>query len=259
MTKNRVLAAYKYRRILWEMAIAQFRAKYANSFFGIYWAVANPVLLMLVMAFIFTNVFKVEINNYHFFILAGIFPWMFFSSSLSEAVTVLLSKQSMLRQFNFPREIIPLASVSASFINFLFGWIFIYPAFLFLKPGIFFLFPVLLLGFILEFLFVAGLALIFSVLNVLYRDISHMLEILLVFWFWVTPIFYLVSMVPRKFHWIYNLNPMAYYVVFFREVIFNGALPNTQIFAGAAAWALAMFIAGLAIFLNLESRILKNI
>ena len=163
----------------------------------------------------------------------------------------------MLRQFNLPREIIPLSYVLSNFLNFLIGWIIMYPLFLLSNPKIISLLPFLIVVLVLNFLFVSGLGLAFSVFNVFFRDLGQLLGVLLMFWFWVTPVFYSLDMVPERFQWICSLNPMSPYIVYYREVVFIGHLPSFPIFMGIFIWAFISITSGLLIFSTLASKLLK--
>lgn len=250
---------YSNRYALWSMVISQLKAKYSGSILGISWAVVNPLLIMLVITFVFTVVFKTEIKNFSFFVLSGIFPWIFFSNALSEATVSFLNQQNILRQFNLSREIIPLSSMLANFLNFLIGWLVIYPLFLFFNPKIITLLPILIVVFLLNLCFVFGLGLILSVANVFIRDIAQLLSVLLMLWLWLTPVFYSVEMVPVKFRWICNLNPMTSYIIYYREVVFAGTIPSFSVFIATFLWAVFSMILGYWVFLRLESGLLKRI
>lgn len=247
------------RHILWRMAVTQLKVKYSGSILGISWAVLNPLLIMAAISFVFTIILKIEINSFPLFALAGIFPWMFFSNAVFEAAFCMLSYQNILRQFNLPREFIPLSSVLANFLNFLIGWCVVYPIFLFFNPGIISLLPFLILIVVLNFLFVCGLGLILSVLNVFFKDIGHLLNVLLMFWFWITPVFYSLDMIPKGFKWVFSINPMAYYVVCYRDIVFRGNMPDAFVFFGALAWCIIGIIAGIVIFSYSKNKLLKKI
>ncbi|MDD4939429.1 MAG: ABC transporter permease [Candidatus Omnitrophica bacterium] len=259
MVLGRLGKIYFYRRALWEMSLKQFKARYENSILGVAWAVINPLLIMLAITFVFLYVFKAEIKNFSFFVLSGIFPWFFFSGALQEATFSILGQQSILRQFNLPREILPLSSVLSNFLNFFFGWLIIYPLFIFFNPKIVLLLPLFVLVSLLFFFFVCGLSLALSVLNVFFRDIGQLSGTLLMFWLWVTPVFYSIDMIPERFRWIYNFNPVVPYIASYQEVIFNGHMPNLSMSIGAFFWAFISLTSGLWVFLSLESKILKRI
>jgi len=259
MLKGRIKKIYFYRHTLWNMAVKQLKAKYAAPALGIFWAIINPFLMMVVITVVFSSIFKVEIKDFPLFVLSGIFPWMFFSGALSEAVFSILNQQNILHQFNLPREVIPLSSVLTNFLNFLIGWLIIYPLFLFFNPKIILLSPLLIIVLMLNLLFVCGMALTLSVLNVFFRDIGQLLGVLLMLWFWVTPVFYSVDMVPAAFRWVCNFNPMTPYIVCFREIIFKGAMPGLSLLIAVFAWAFISLVFGWWVFGCLEPKLLKRI
>jgi len=259
MLKQRLQNIYIYRQTLWDMAVKQLRAKYAGSILGISWAIINPLLIMSAIAFVFTAVLKMETRNFSLFVLSGILPWLFFSSALTEATVSFLNQQNILHQFSLPREIIPLASILSNFLNFIIGWGIILPLFLFLNPKIILLLPFFVMILLLTFLFVSGLGLMLSVANIFFRDIAQLLGVFLMFWFWMTPVFYPADMIPARFSWVYSLNPVAHYIVFYRQVLFIGHSPGRPTFIAVFLWASLSLILGLLVFSRLESKLLKRI
>lgn len=259
MLKERIKKIYLYRQALWNMAVSGLKAKYSSSILGFSWAIINPLLLMLTITFVFSIIFKIGIKQFPLFALSGIFPWMFFSSALSEATVSILNQQNIMRQFDLPREIIPLSSILSNFLNFLIGWLVIYPIFLIFNPKIIVLLPFLIVVLLLNFFFISGLGLIFSAINIFIRDVSQLLNLLLMLWFWVTPVFYSVDMVPLSFRWIYKLNPLVPYIEYYREVTFQNNIPIPSKFAAVSLWAVFSLILGFLVFSRLEPKILKRI
>jgi len=250
---------YFYRRTLWSLALKQFQAKYAGSVLGLFWVIINPLLMVLVITFVFTAVFKTEIKDFALFVLAGILPWMFFSGALSEATPSLSAQKSVLHQFSLPKEIIPLSIVLSYLMNFLMSWVIVYPIFLFHNPRVILISALLPVIFIFTYIFVSGISLLFSAVNIIFRDLEHLIGTLLMFWFWVTPIFYPIEMIPGNFRWIFNLNPMFVFILFYRDIIFYCRLPELTTFLGVMIWAfLSLGLGGLA-SIWLESRVLKRI
>jgi ABC-2 type transport system permease protein len=241
------------------MAVKQFKAKYAGSVLGIFWVAINPFLLMLAITFVFTTVFKTEGKDFPLFVLSGIIPWMFFSGALSEATPSLSAQKSVLHQFSLPKEIIPLSSVLSYALNFLISWLIICPLFLFRNPGAITMIVFLPVIFLLTCIFISGISLLFSVVNVIYRDLEHLIGTLLMFWFWITPIFYSVEMVPANLRWVFNLNPVSAFILFYREIIFYCHVPELATFLAVTAWAFFSLSVGILVSIWLEPRVLKRI
>jgi len=250
---------YSYRRSLWGMSLKQFKAKYAGSLLGLFWVIINPLLMVLVITFVFTVVFRAEIKDFALFVLSGILPWMFFSGALSEAAPSLLTQKSVLHQFSLPKEILPLSCVLSYFMNFLVSLCIVFPVFFFHNPKILPAVTLLPVLFLLTYFFTSGISLLFSVINIILRDLEHLLGILLMFWFWATPVFYSVEMVPAKFRWLFNLNPMSSFILCYREIIFYGRAPDTMLFLGVVGWAFFSLILGFLVSVWLESSVLKRI
>lgn len=257
--KSRIQRIFRGRDILWNMALKELRAKYLGSILGLWWAIITPLLIMVTITFIFTKVMKITITNFPLFCLAGILPWFFFSISLSESASSFIRNAQLLKQFTFPSEFIPISSIFANFVNFIFGLMCIMPIFVIFKikilPFLFFL-PLLL---ILHLLFTLGIGLFLSYLNVLFRDVTHFLEVVLMFWFWVTPIFYSVDMVPKSYQWICTLNPMAIFTTMYRNILFEAKFPRLGEVSAALVISITVFMLGYVLFAKYESSLIKRI
>jgi lipopolysaccharide transport system permease protein len=131
--------------------------------------------------------------------------------------------------------------------------------FVFFNRGIVVFLPWLLLAFLLTFVFVCGLGLLFSVTNVFFRDFGNLLGVILMFWLWVTPVFYSHDMVPEEFRWVCDVNPMTPLVTFYRDVLFWARPPQWGVVAAASLWACASLFLGLAVFSRLEAQLLKRL
>lgn len=241
------------------MAISQFKAKYAGSKLGIWWAVVTPLILAISINFIFTIVFKINIPNYTLFLLAGIIPWIFFTNALIEATNSFIINSSILKQSIFPREFIPISSILANLLSFLMGFVFLLPLFIILNFRVVGLLPFLFLIIILHSLFIFGFGLLFSSINIFFRDLSHFLSIGFMIWFWITPVFYSLNMIPFPFRWICLFNPMSHFVILYRTVLFQAKIPSFSAISTAFFISLLSFVLGYFIFAKKEPTLLKRI
>ncbi len=256
---KKIRELFSYRAVLKRMVAKELKAKYVGSVLGISWAVITPLLIMLAISFVFTKIMRIDIEDFPLFVLSAILPWTFFSTALSEATSSLINNAHLLRQFNIPKEFIPLSSIIANFINFLFGLVFIIPIFVIFRAGIIsrlFFLPVLLL---LHLIFTAGLGMLLASVNVYFRDVSHLLGVGLLFWFWVTPIFYSLNIVPANYRWVCMLNPMTPYIVGYRNILFTARLPGLSTVSAAFCIALITLLIGYGIFIKCESSFIKRI
>ncbi|MFN7169921.1 MAG: ABC transporter permease [Candidatus Omnitrophota bacterium] len=235
------------------------RSYYVNSLLGISWAIIIPLILMFVLSFIFQNILKIEIENFPLYVLSGLIPFMFFASSLTQAANSLVENIYLLRQFNLPKEIIPLSIIITNFLNFLLGFLVLIPIFVLSNPRI--LLSLSFLFFIIPIfsIFVMGISLFFSALNVFFRDLSHLLGVLIMFFFWITPIFYKEEMIPTQYRWIIDFNPLSIYINLFRNILLNGRVREFKFISFSLLWAGLFFFIGYYFFLRTESNFLKRI
>ncbi|MBM3250563.1 MAG: ABC transporter permease [Candidatus Omnitrophica bacterium] len=259
MFKERIRKIYSCRKALWDLARKQLKAKYAGSRLGLWWAVVAPLLLAASINFVFSAVFKVQMPNYTLFVLSGLIPWVFSSCALTECATSFLDNASLLKQATFPRELIPLSSVLANLLNFLIGLIFLLPVFIIFNPRVVLGILPLAAAIGLHFFFLAGLGLIFSVTTVFLRDLVHFLSVAFTAWFWVTPIFYSLDMLPDHLRVFAFLNPMTYFVVSYQDILFKADLPALRVLSVAAALSLAALALGYGVFLKEEAALLKRL
>jgi len=241
------------------MVVLQLKAKYAGARLGILWAVITPIVLAIAINFVFTIVFKVVVQNYTLFVLAGIIPWIFFSSSSMEATNSFINNSSILKQGIFPREIIPIASVISNLLNFFIGFIFLLPVFIIANIQIIGLLPYLVLVVVLQFIFILGLGLLFSCTNVFIRDLNYLLPFAFMIWFWITPIFYSLEMIDFPYRWICLINPMTYFVISYQSILFDAKVPSASTQLIAVLFSIVSLLTGYLFFLKKEALLLKRV
>lgn len=256
---RRIRIIFLNREMLKNLVRKNFKAYYTNSFLGISWAVFIPLILMLILNFVFKSVLKIGIENFPLFVLSGLIPFMFFSSTLTQTTNSIVENTHLLRQFNLPKEVIPLSLILTNFLNFLLGLLVLIPIFVFSNSRIFSSLYFLILIIFIFLIFVIGIGLFFSSLNVFFRDISHLLGILVMFLFWITPIFYQTDMIPTQYRWIVNFNPLNLYISLFRDILLKGKIPPIKFVFFGSFWAVLSSFIGYSFFVKTESKFLKRL
>jgi len=241
------------------MAINQLKAKYAGARLGIWWAVVSPLILALSINFVFNVVFRINIPNYTLYVLAGIIPWFFFSTTLMEVTNSFTINASVLRQGVLPRELIVVSCILANLLNFIIGLLFLLPLFIILNLKVVWFLPFLLPVIILHFIFLVGLGFILATANVFFRDMSHFLSVIFMAWFWVTPVFYSLDMLRFPFRWVCILNPMTYYVVSYQDILFTGKSPGFSTIVTMSLLTGLSYLAGHIFLVKNEKMFLKRI
>lgn len=259
MFSQRIKKLYDHRLILWDMTIKQLKAKYSGSRLGLWWAIVTPLILASSINLIFSQVFKIEIKNYTFFVLSGMIPWMFFSGALSESASSFVSSSAVLKQGIFPREFIPVSVVLGNFLSFLIGFAILLPLFIVFKIKVITALLFLILPLSSLLVFTLGLGFFLSCWNVFLKDVPHLLSIMLMIWFWITPIFYSVDMISPPYRLICLLNPATYYVISYQQILFEARSPDFT--ATLISFLVASFflVSGYLLFLKKEPALLKRV
>jgi len=257
--KQRAIRLFQARSICKGLIIKKFRTRYSGAIFGPWWAVATPLILAFSINIIFTHIFTVDVPNFTLFVLSGIIPWLFFANTVNDVTNSFAADAAILQQGIFPREFIPVACVGANFLSFLISLIFLLPFFLFSKPQIVKVLPFLIVVFILHLIFLIGLGLFFSTLNVFSSDLTHFLSVGLMLWFWITPVFYSLKMLAFPYRWICLLNPLTYYTTLYRQVLYDGVIPSFSIVYASCLISVGVFAGGYEFFIKRESELFKKL
>lgn len=239
---------FRYRMLVATLVGRELKARYRGSFLGFVWTLLNPLLLMGVYALVFRYYMRFDVDNYAVFLLCGILPWTYFSTSLNEGVNSVLSGGSLITKSLFPPHILPSASVIAQLVNYLLSlpilvlFLVIYG----ISPG-----PALVaLPFVLalQTVFTWGLVLILAALNVHYRDVQHVLGNVLLLWFFLSPILYPVSRIPESLRFVQYLNPMGLAIEAYHAMFLFGRLPDWRSMALLAAFTIVAVVVGGRVF-----------
>ncbi|RJP34688.1 MAG: ABC transporter permease [Actinobacteria bacterium] len=266
--KENLKRLFEYRELLFNLTRKEVKVKYKNSFLGFIWSLVTPLMMLVVFYVAFGVIFKLramDMKYYAFYLMAGILPWNFLSQTLTQGVASVVMNSDLVKKVYFPREVLPLSYLGSASFHFLLQEamliVFLLAFRVPLTPWIFML-PVLML---LEAVFIAGLTLLLSTLNVFFRDVQHFTEILLMAWFWMTPIVYPISQIrdnlPAWAAKLYMLNPMTHIVLMWQRITYNSPVNGPASYSmspagviGTVACSLGLLIVGYVTFTRLEGR-----
>jgi lipopolysaccharide transport system permease protein len=216
-----------YRRdLLRELVARDLKLRYRRSVLGIAWSLLNPLLQLLVLTFVFSFILPLEIENYSLFMFIGLLAWIWLSSSLTAATTSIVDNRSLIRRPGFPAGVLPVVSVTSNLIHFLLSLPVVFLMLLLLGLGIKLTILLLPAIIILQFIFTLSISVFLAVFQVTFRDTHHLVSVFLFLWFYLTPIFYNVALIPEQYRVIYALNPMVHIVVAYRAVLMYGEWPQ---------------------------------
>lgn len=252
MTLKHLEELYDYRDLIWKLSWGEFKLRYKNSILGYFWSLLEPLLMLTVLYLVFSNLMKVQVEHYQLFLLLGLILWNFLSRSTNIGMFSIVGRPDMIKKIYFPRDIFVISSCVTALLMSIFESI------------VFFIFMavsrvplsanLVYAPFILIFLFfmALGIALALSALNVYYRDVQFIWDVLMQAGFFATPILYTMDILPETFQQIVLLNPMARIIISARDTIIYStpARPEDLLFMFAAS---AFFlIVGYIIFSKLE-------
>jgi ABC-type polysaccharide/polyol phosphate export permease len=241
------------RDLLLNLVKAELTARYKTATFGVFWFLLNPALTAAVLVVIFQNVVHLSIEHYQMFLLAALLPWTFFQMGLSNAVTSLTRAPAMVKRVRIPRALLPLAAILACLVHFLLSLVLL--VILLFVVGIpptgraLLFLPVVIA---IQTVGLMGLALAAASLNVLYRDVEHLVLVGLRLGFWLTPVFYPLAYVPARWRAVALLNPMTSLIEAYRALFVRRVLPNPGVLATAAVLAVLLLGIGIVLFVRID-------
>jgi lipopolysaccharide transport system permease protein len=242
----------KYRGLIHSLVVRDLKARYRGSVLGFFWSFVNPLLLLLIYTFVFTVILPArfpdelakQLQPYALFMFCGILPWTWFSSSLLESSSVLISGGNLIKKVLFPAEVLPIVTVIANMVHFFLGLPILLAFLIYYRHPLnltdLVWFPVVVFT---QLVFTAGLALIVSALTVHFRDLKDLLANIVTLWFFATPIIYPMHIAPGISKQVLDLNPFAHLAVSYQEILFyDGPFGHWK-------WLLALLVASIGLFL----------
>jgi lipopolysaccharide transport system permease protein len=250
-----VVSLYRYRSLLKSLVLKDLKLKYRGSVFGFLWSLANPLLMIVVYTLAFTFILGVRTEMFVFYLMLGQLSWTFFASSTMMSTGSIVDNTALLRTVQFPRAILPIATVLFNFAQYLLTVAVFLPIMLvwyrvpLVEPML--LFPVVL---VLHVAFTIGIALILATATVFFRDVRHLVEVALAVLFWTTPIVYELGRVPERLRLLILLSPMSPFVVAYQKLFFFRDWPDATVWLVAVTYAVGAFVIGGALVLAFEDR-----
>jgi len=262
------------RELMVSLTRRELRGKFKRSLLGWTWSLVNPPATMAIFTLVFGFFLKLTIpagepsglSNFALFLLCGLLPWNFLANGINGSMGALLNNSNLIKKVYFPREILVGAIIASSGVAFLVEMAVLTIALVvagnFVVPW---LIPVLGLAAI-QTVFVTGIGLMLSVVNVYFRDLQHLVGIMLQFWFYSTPIVYPLDVVPQDrevlgvpVRTLYELNPMVRFVEAYRDCLYHLRFPPLADILYLIVFSAAVLALGLFVFLRLEPKLAEEL
>ncbi|MFS0838718.1 acyltransferase family protein [Paenibacillus sp. 1P03SA] len=250
---------YQYREMLRNLVLKDLRTRYKGSALGFLWTFMNPLLMLGVYAAVFSFIMKADIPHFPLFILVALLPWNFFSQSVTGGARSLLNHAELMKKVYFPREVIPLSVIGSNLVNYLLTLIILVPA-LWLS-GIPFAstlsaFPLILL---VQTLLILPIVMLTALGTVYLRDLEHIVNVIMVVWFYLTPVLFPLSLIPDSFRWIFDYNPMTPIISSYRDIFLYGQWPDFGLLLPMLLVLIVINAGVLAVFSLLQKHVVEEI
>ncbi len=254
MPSQSLMRYRNYGFLLSNLILRDFRIRYRNMSLGVFWSLLNPLVMMAVLTFIFTKLFPSSIPNFHVFVLCGIIPFNFFAVTWVSGTISIYGNAGLVKKVILPREVLPVSTVLASCIHFSIQIALLLAIVLWAgyKVNLYWLLLPVVFG--LEVVFVCGLSLISSALDVYFRDVRYVVESANTVLFWLVPIFYDFTRVPSQFHELYQFNPIAAVVLACRNILMEAKAPPPMLLYKMAFVSAFVLGVGLLVFGRLKRK-----
>ena len=250
---------FVYKEMLVSSVKKDLRSRYRGSFLGFLWTFVNPLMQLIIYSIVFPFLLKMQEENYSMFVFVGLLPWIYFTSSLQISTTCIVGNGNLVKKIYFPRMILPIGVSTTGIMNYIFGLIIVFPALIItgvkITPYVLFL-PVVML---VNYLFTTGFCLALSALYVFFRDLEHIVGIVTMAWFYLTPVVYNLKIFPEYAQRLLLLNPMTQFVNAYRNVLMYGKLPSFTGFSCLTFLSVAVFFFGALIFSKLQRTFAEEI
>jgi ABC-type polysaccharide/polyol phosphate export permease len=266
------------RELMVNLTLRELRGKYKRSALGWLWSLLNPLATMAIFTVVFSYLLKIQVekgdpsglHNFSIFLLCGLLPWNYLANGMSGSMGALIGNANLIKKVYFPREILVSANVASWGVALLIELGVLAVVLLLVGNMVIPWLPILLVLVALQTLFVTGIGLGLAVLNVYFRDVQHLMGILIQLWFYATPIVYPITYVTQHadpsvggvtipLQTIYKLNPMVQFVEGYRDVLYDLRFPSLARMAFLVVVSLGTLLIGYAVFVKLEGRLAEEL
>ncbi len=253
LTSLRELAGYG--DLLRLLVARDLKLRYKRSALGVVWTMLNPLLIMLILTLVFSQILRHEVEHFPVFLLSALVLWTFFSQATQWSTACFMSYSALIRKIYVPRPILVLATVLSGTVNLLISLVPLAVIMLILghslSPALFFL-PVPI---VLATIFSLGISLALAPLCLMFADIVPIYQVVLTAWMYLTPILYPVSALPDWLRQLIVLNPMTHLTEAFRTPIYQGEIPSANVLITSTVAAFGTLLIGWRIFRHYDKRI----
>jgi lipopolysaccharide transport system permease protein len=248
---------FHYRHILFQMVLRDIQGRFAGSIGGFLWNFIHPVLMLITYLVVFVYIFKLRVASHSgsgasaVYIMAGLFPWMIMAEGFMRGTTSLAENANLIKKTSFPIEILPAKAILAALMTNGIALLLL-ALYKIIFSGNFGIMLVLPFVVLLQLLFTAGIVFLTSTLSVFFRDVIQLMQVLVNFWAYLTPVLYTMTMLPGWAQKLMALNPLYPIIAIYQSLLVGNSLPGWNIIILAVFWTSLFFLTGAFIFTKLK-------
>jgi len=257
---GRLAELYRYRELIYNLVARDLKVRYKNSVVGVFWSLLNPLVMSAIFTFVFTVLMPSGLPHYALFVLIGLLAWNWTVGAVVGGAQSIVAHGHLVKKVYFPAEVLPISTVLSNLVNFLLALIPLFGLMLLsgIVPG-----PQLVLlplAVLTQLIFLLGLALALSALNVPFRDTAAVLDVLMLGWFFLTPVFYRVEDLAGGWsRLMYIVNPLASIIANYRVLLYYNSWPDPLFMLRTLTQALVVLAAGYLVFSLLRDRLPEEV
>lgn len=254
--KNVMINLKKYSFLLQQLVSRDFKVKYKRSVLGIVWSLLYPILTMVVMAIVFSNVFKFSTPgvSYLAYLLSGLIMFNYFSEASNLSMSSVVGNFGLLNKIYIPKYIFPLSKCLFVGINFLLTLVPLYIVLFATGTGVNWYHLLLPYSYLCLFMFTLGMGFILSAVSVFLRDMFYIYGIIIMMWTYLTPIMYDINLISANLQPWLKLNPLYHYINFAREIILYGRMPQPFTWVTCLVSSVAVLLIGVIVFKKTQDK-----
>ena len=220
---------WNYREMIYSLVRRDIRGRYKGSILGVLWMLVDPLCQLIIYTVVFSFILPSGIDKFYLFLFVALVPWIFFNQCMTGGSTIILANQDMIKKIYFPREIIPISYTISNLVNMLLSFIAVFVVVIVsktpLSPVSLIFLPLVILN---EFFLSLGMILLTCGINVYFRDVQYILNVISLGWMYLTPILYPRTLIPEPYNQLFYFNPLTVIIESYRDILYYGQVPDMK-------------------------------
>jgi ABC-type polysaccharide/polyol phosphate export permease len=239
-----------------QLVVQQLVLRYRRTTLGFLWTLVNPLMMISIMAVVFSTLFKEDLKVFALTLFAGMIPWNFLNSVATQSCTAFVHNESLIKKIYLPKVIFPSSIVFALLVDSLLSFLVLFCVILVLGGTFSWALLFLPISFLLLFFFAFGIALIMSIATVFFRDLKHVIVLMMQALFYLSPVLYKPESLSGGLSFLVAINPVTPFIALFRVPLVNGTLPSINIILHSIGFTVISIALGMYIFIRQEKQII---